>query len=151
MGDTAPPVIEIDSWCRTTSGEKASTTFTWTVEDFLNHTEQNQEFIESSSFTISGPNDKVTKWALSLYPNEDIDDEGPDMLGLYLSSKNNSYEKVSLSLSILTERHQKEIIEFMTPARYKEFFDEDYGAIGQSAVVTKWKLDSCLQSHSVWT
>ena len=90
MGDTAPLVIESDSWCRTTSGDKASTTFTWTIEDFLNHTEQNQKFIESSSFTISGPNDKVTKWALSLYPNEDIDDEGPDMLGLYLSSKNNS-------------------------------------------------------------
>ena len=156
MGDNAPPVIESDSWCRTTSGDKASTTFTWTIEDFFNRSEKFGEFVQSSTFTLSGPNDKVTKWELRLYPKGDDDYSRYARyirggLGLFLNSKNDSYEKVSLSLSILNERHQKEIIEFVTPARYKEFFDEDYGAIGQSAVVTKWKLDSCLQSHSVWT
>ena len=64
MGDNAPPVIESDSWCRTTSGDKASTTFTWTIEDLFNRPEKKGEFIRSSPFTISGPNDKVTNWDL---------------------------------------------------------------------------------------
>ena len=74
MGDNTPPV-ESDSWCRTTSGDKASTTFTWTIEDFFDRPEKNGEFMSSSSFTVSGPNDKKTTWKLKLYPRGDDDDD----------------------------------------------------------------------------
>ena len=132
MGDNAPPVIESDAWCRTTSGDKASTTFTWTIEDFFNRPEKKDEFIRSSPFTVSGPNDKLTKWELHLYPKGDGD--GGDYLDLFLGSKNDSYEKVSLSFSILNDRHQKEMTMDMTPARYKELFDDGNEDIGISMI-----------------
>ena len=135
MGDNAPPVIESDSWCRTTSGDKASTTFTWTIDDFFNRSEKSGEFVQSSTFTLSGPNDKVTKWELRLYPKGDDDYSRYARyirggLGLFLNSKNDSYEKVSLSLSILNERHQKKKTENMTTARYKELFHEQRRNVG---------------------
>ena len=70
MGDNAPTMIESDSWCRITSGDKASTTFTWTIEDLFNRSEKSGEFVQSSTFTLSGPNNKVTNWELRLYPKE---------------------------------------------------------------------------------
>ena len=53
------------------SGDKTSTSFTWTIEDFLNRPESQKEFMYSSPFTVFGPNDKETTWRLKLYPRED--------------------------------------------------------------------------------
>ena len=106
MGDNKPPVLESDSWCRTTIGDKASTSFTWTIEDFLNRPEEFGEFIVSSSFTVSGPND-LTTWELNLYPKGDILSPG-NYVAFDLSNKERNTEKAHFSLSILNERGQKE-------------------------------------------
>ena len=127
MGDNTTPVIESDSWCRTTRGDQASTTFTWTIEDYFNRPEKTGDYIKSSTFTVTGPNDKVTTWELRLYPKGDMDDA--DKVGLFLASKNDSFEKVSSSLSILNERLEREISKNMTAVRYKELFDNTLEAV----------------------
>ena len=114
MGDNAPPV-ESDSWCRTTSGDKASTTFTWTIEDFWNRPENFGEYIKSSTFTITGPNDKVTNWELDLYPKRVSVEYMDGYIALYLLNKERNTEKAYFSLSILNERGQKEeTVDFST-------------------------------------
>ena len=120
MSNNAPPAIESDSWCRTTSGEKASTTFTWTIEDFLNRPGTKDEAIRSSTFTVSGPNDKKTKWRLQLYPREDREDEE---VVLYLISINETFEKAYFSMSILNERNQREFTYSLTTEEYRNLYD----------------------------
>ena len=115
MGDNSPLEIESDSWCRTTSGDPASTTFTWTSEDFLSRPESFDESTVSSTFTVSGPNDKVTTWELEAYPRgereaeEDEDEEAPDSgdVPLYIRNAERTLEKAKFSFSILNGRHQK--------------------------------------------
>jgi len=128
MGDNAPPVIESDSWCRTTSGDKASTTFTWTIEDFFNRPEKKGELIQSSSFTVSGPNDKKTEWMLNLYPRggDGFDEED---VTLFLRCKTSENEKAYFSLSIINERNQKEFTRNVTTEVYKRIM-EDYHGVG---------------------
>ena len=105
MGDNAAPVIVSDNWCRTTNGEKASTTFTWTIEDFFDRPEKNDEFIKSSTFSINGPNDKVTSWELKLYPKGDRGQS--EFVSLYIMNKSFSSEKVMASASLLDVRGKK--------------------------------------------
>ena len=142
MGDNAPPVIESDSWCSTTSGDKASTTFTWTIEDFLNRAEKTGEFIRSSPFAVSGPNDKVTNWDLKLYPKGD-GGVGGDGVDLFLRSKNNSYEKVCFSLSILNENRQKEKTETINPDEFQTLFESgEPGTVGAFMISLEELRDS---------
>ena len=108
MGDSTRPVVESDAWCRTTSGDKASTTFTWTIEDFFDRPEKNREFMSSSPFTVSGPNDKKTTWNLKLYPRGDVDGDG-DLVSLYLENTvQESREKHFFQTSVLNDKHQKD-------------------------------------------
>ena len=117
MGDNRPPVLESDSWCRTTIGDKASTSFTWTIEDFLNRPEESDEFIVSSPFTVIGPND-LTTWELNLYPKGDMLSHG-SYVSFDLSNKERNTEKAHFSLSILNESGQKEnTVEFSTEEYY---------------------------------
>ena len=109
MADNAAPVIESDYWCRTTAGDKASTTFTWTIEDFLSRHEELGESILSSPFTVSGPNAKVSNWVLELFPRGDSGGDPSDpWVSLYLKNTDGSAEKASFSWSTLNERGQKE-------------------------------------------
>ena len=86
MGDNAAPapVIASDNWCRTTNGKKASTTFTWTIEDFFNRPEKKDESIKSSTFSITGPNDQVTSWELNLYPKGDKQFNFENCVSIYI-------------------------------------------------------------------
>ena len=147
MGDNenAPPV-EGDSWCRTTSGDKASTTFTWTIEDFLNRQEKVDESILSAPFTITGPNDKVTKWQLELYPRGESVSEEEGTVGIYLENIDVNTEKACLSkekacfsLAFLNDRRQKEeAIDFST----EQFMSisEDYIGVGSDYFVSSEEL-----------
>ena len=117
MGDNgnAPPIVVGDFyWARTTtatSGDQGSTTFTWTIEDFKNHLDKEDEMIWSPSFSVTGPNDKKTNWELRMYPKgyDDVDGNSRDIV-LYLANQDNfgvtdePIEKISFSLSILNER-----------------------------------------------
>ena len=136
MGDNAPmPVMEIESdhWCRTTSGDKASTTFTWTIEDFSNRPEKKEESIRSSSFTISGPNDKKTTWELRLFPRGDKQSTEEETC-LFLENKKRTIEKITFELSILNERHQREVTESFTTEEVNLLYQDGYIGIGLSGL-----------------
>ena len=49
--------------------ENYKTKIIWRVRNFSKRMEQKGQSIDSSSFTILSPNDIITKWRLSLYPN----------------------------------------------------------------------------------
>ena len=137
MGDNVPQV-EGDSWCRTTSGDKASTTFTWTIEDFLNRPERINECIRSSTFTVTGPNEKVTTWELQLFPNGETEYDS-NLVGLYLNNKKISQEKVSFTFSILDASHQKIFCREMSTKDYHELYDvddEDKHLVGFYNIIT---------------
>ena len=106
MGDNAAPEIESDSWCRSTSGDKVSTTFTWTIEDFLSRPEKSGEAIYSSPFTVSGPNDQVTTWDLQMYPKGRTPFD-TDLVSLFIRNIDKTTEKATVSFSILNEWLQK--------------------------------------------
>ena len=76
------------------------------LEDFLNRPEEFGEFIVSSSFTVSGPND-LTTWELKLYPKGDILSHG-NYVSIDLINKEGNTEKAHFSLSILNDSGQKE-------------------------------------------
>ena len=57
-----------DSWCRTASGNTAKCTFKWTIQHFLERKEQRGEYIESTIFSVTGSDDKETKWFLEFFP-----------------------------------------------------------------------------------
>ena len=118
MGDNFPPEIKRDSWCRTTAGDTASTTFTWTIEDFLSRPDKVGESLVSSHFTVSGPGNKVTTWELKTYPKGEEDDEIPDNVSLYLRNTERTTKKAKFSFSILNGRCQKELS--------SEFSTEEY-------------------------
>lgn len=111
MGDNFPPEIERDSWCRTTAGDTASTTYTWTIEDFLNRPEKVGESLVSSHFTVSGPGDKVTTWELKTYPKGEDDEykerRRSSYVPLYIRNTKKTPEVAKFSLSILNGRRQK--------------------------------------------
>ena len=106
MGDIgiAAPPIESDSWCRTTSEEKARRTFIWTVEEFLSRPEKNREYISSSHFTVSGPNDQVTTWRIHMFPKGDYSSH---FVSLFIESTEKKIIKANFCFSILNEKGQK--------------------------------------------
>jgi len=123
MGDNSPPVIASDNWCRTTNGDKASTTFNWTIEDFFNRSEAKNESIRSSTFSITGPKDKVTSWELELFPKGDENSNYEGWVTLFIINKNISSEKVMGSISILNEGSQKERTRYFTTEQFKASYD----------------------------
>jgi len=78
MSARAPeqPVIEADCdhWCRTAARSSVKTTFTWTIENFLERSEAKDGPLVSSVFSVTGP-DKITKWCLELPDLEPEKDE----------------------------------------------------------------------------
>ena len=136
MGDSTRPVVESDAWCRTTSGDKAITTFTWTIEDFFDRPEKNGEFMISSPFTVSGPSDKKTTWKLKLYPRGDDDDDSDfDLVSLYLeNTEEDAREKILFQLSVLNDKHQKDNTVNFTTERVNELYKDGYDGIGVNII-----------------
>ena len=75
-----------DSWCRTASGNTAKCTFKWTIQHFLERKEQRGEYIESTIFSVTGSDDKETKWFLEFFPKgRDLYPvEADDYMSVYL-------------------------------------------------------------------
>ena len=59
---------EKNAWCRTTFGDGVKTTFTWTIENFKNRNEKFGDPISSSLISVTGSDNKVTKWCFLVYP-----------------------------------------------------------------------------------
>ena len=146
MGDNFPSEIKRDSWCRTTSGDTASTTFTWTIEDFLSRPEKVGESLVSSQFTVAGPGDKVTTWELRTYPKgvgalwEDEDDETPDNVEvdvpLYIRNTEETPEKAKFCFSILNGRCQKEKSWDLSTDEYIKISDGGKDSVGVGGIVS---------------
>ena len=149
MGDNSPPEIETDSWCRTTSGDKASTTFTWIIEDFLNRRENSGESLVSSTFTVSGPKDKVTTWELETYPKSEEDEENPDNdekpdnydVPLYIRNIEETSEEAKFSFSILNGRHQKVNSSEYSTEEYSKLSYNGKKAVGFGAFTSLEELE----------
>ena len=64
---------ESDHWCKTSKGDTFKTTFTWTIEDYINRPEQKGKsgFLWSSKVSVQGPDNKTIKWRFKLYPRGD--------------------------------------------------------------------------------
>ena len=129
MGDNSLPEVEVDSWCRTTCGDKAHTTFTWTIEDFLNRPEQFGESLVSSTFIVPGPNDKVTTWELLTYPKGKLD-RREDVVPLYIRNTKKTSEKAKFTFSILNKRRQKRNSVGCSTEEYIEISDDGKDAAG---------------------
>ena len=140
MGDNAAPEVESDSWCRTTSGDKVSTTFTWTIEDFLSRPEKSGQSMQSSPFTVSGPNEQVTTWRLHMFPKGDEETYGTDHVALFISNFERTREKASLSLSILNETRQKTNSHHFSTEEYLRFTDSGKHSGGFVNFISKEKL-----------
>ena len=89
-----PHDIDSWSWCRSKGGEEEKLTFAWTIERFSECPEQNGQFLCSSKFTISGPNDLETHWKSKVYP-KGLNKESKGCLSVYLvnETKANVYAK----------------------------------------------------------
>jgi len=63
------PVIEADCdhWCRTAATNSVKTSFMWTIENFLERLEAKNDPLFSSVFSVTGPDNKTTKWVLELH------------------------------------------------------------------------------------
>ena len=68
MSANIHPGFETDNWCRTTQGDTAKTTFTWTIEGLGNRPEKFGECIKSGGFSVVGPDDITTDWKAQFYP-----------------------------------------------------------------------------------
>ena len=147
MGDNFPPEIESDSWCRTSSGDKASITFSWTIEDFLNRPEKLGESLLSSPFTVAGPGDKVTTWELKTYPkgereydseaSEDEETTDNKYVPLYLRNTEKTPEKAKFKMSILNGRRQKKKSVDFSTKEYIEISEGGKCSVGYGIVSIK--------------
>ena len=103
MSANIHPGFQTDNWCRTTQGETAKTTFTWTIDGFKNRPEKIGEFIVSGTFSVIGPDDKTTVWIVACYPKGK---ERVNEMEIYL--RRNSVDiRAQVNLSIVNARKEK--------------------------------------------
>ena len=87
MSANIEPTAASDNWCRTTKGESVKTMFTWTIEGFLDRKENKfNESLESVCFSVTGPEDRVSKWNMKLYPqgHDDADRDYKSLMRMLL-------------------------------------------------------------------
>ena len=109
---------ESDQWCRTVEGDVFKTTFTWTIENYINRPEKNGKggFLSSSLVLVHGPNDKVFKWIFTLYPRGDstADDE---VASIFMNNECDFDVKAEYQVSVIDnnqKNHQLEVVELDT-------------------------------------
>lgn len=109
MSDNVPPGVESDKWCRTTRGDTARTSFSWTIEGFKDRPEKFDEFTDSAEFTVTGPEDQITRWNLTLCPRgfKCGDEDYRDEVGVFLEQIDDFPVKAEFSLSIRDSMNQK--------------------------------------------
>ena len=101
MSANIHPGFDTDNWCRTSQGDTAKKSFTWTIEGFSNRPEKHGEFIESASFCIIGPDEKTTEWNIRVYPKGLRSNPEP-AISLGKSCKG---EKLSLDVNRIRSKH----------------------------------------------
>jgi len=101
-----------DHWCRSTNGETTETTFTWTIEDFVNRSQKPGDAIYSSKFLAKKPNKKESYWQMMLYPKGD--EEPGEHLSIFLKSNNDFSLRAKFEVSILDSRSKKTRISSMS-------------------------------------
>ena len=104
MSANIHPGFETDNWCRTTRGDTAKNSFSWTIEGFKNRPEKFTECIESACFKVIGPSDKTTKWNLEVYPKGDMTE---NVVSLYLVSQNDFDVRAEFTVWIVNSRKEK--------------------------------------------
>ena len=106
MSANIHPGIETDNWCRTTRGDTAKNSFSWTIEGFENRPEKCGESIDSAGFNVIGPNDMTTKWRLELFP-KGYGYESENEVELHLGSLNDFKVRAAFSVWIVNCRKEK--------------------------------------------
>ena len=102
------PGFDTDNWCRTSQGDTAKKSFTWTIEGFINRPEEHGEFIESASFCIIGPDDKTTEWKIRVYPKGYMSNPDPAIFLKKSCKGENSFEiTANITLSVVNIRKEK--------------------------------------------
>ena len=76
--------FKYNALCKTDIMENVKYTFVWRISKFSSRTEKHGEVLDSEEFTIKGPDDKITKWRVELYPRGDKECEN-DQMSLYLT------------------------------------------------------------------
>ena len=89
------------SWCRTTNGDTAEATFTWTIDNFKDRPEKVKESVKSAIFTVKGPGKMKTKWRIEIYPKGKEDDENYVSFYLYLKEDSSSKVNAKYNLHII--------------------------------------------------
>ena len=117
---------ESDHWCRTVEGDTFKTTFTWSIENYINRHEKKGECLKSSIVIAHGPNNKTFKWQFMLYPRGDKKSD-PNTAAIYLSNRSDFDVKAEFHVSVITSYpHMNEMNEM---TQYVEV--DVYGAKGQ--------------------
>jgi len=57
-----------DAWCKTGFMKSENYTFVWSISDFSSRSESNGYLLTSEEFAIKGPDDKISRWRVELYP-----------------------------------------------------------------------------------
>ena len=57
-----------DAWCKTGFMKGENYTFVWSISDFSSRSESNGELLTSEEFAIKGPDNKISRWRVELYP-----------------------------------------------------------------------------------
>ena len=78
--------------------------FVWTIEKFSECQEQNGQYLCSSKFTISGPNDLETHWKLRVFP-KGSKKEFKEFLAVYLVNETKANVTVKSCFYILDSSH----------------------------------------------
>jgi len=68
-----------DALCKTGIKKSETYRFVWRIYDFSLRTEKNGEFLSSEQFTVKGPDNKMTKWCVQLYPRGKVEDSTDDI------------------------------------------------------------------------
>ena len=105
MAEDKNPVV-IDSWSRTKAAESATGTFCWTIEKFMDRKESNKESFKSELFFIAGPEDKLTKWRIDVYPRGNKP-EFMDSVSIFLYSENDFEVTPSYKVSLLDKENKR--------------------------------------------
>ena len=127
-------IADCDSWCITDSGRTAKTTFMWTIKNFKDRPEKKNEYMESLSFSVSGPDDRKTEWYLTLYPKGQYQGKDQDdYVTFYLNGLNDFDVKASYSISIVDSFMKEQKSTSIDP----ETYDGDFGnAWGGECLIT---------------
>jgi len=98
--------FKYDAWYRTDVMESDEFTFVWSISKFSERPEKTGEFIPSQEFIINGPEDKVTKWRVLVYPKGRLP-ENSNHIGVYLYNDTKEEIEVSFSFSLLDVKKNK--------------------------------------------